>query len=311
MNFEKELESRIKEIETIIKTFLPKEEGQPEAGKPVYGWAKTVIEAMNYSINVGGKRLRPMLMAETYRLFGGVNRVIEPFMAAIEMIHTYSLVHDDLPAMDNDEYRRGKKTTWVVYGDGMAILAGDGLLNYAFETALKSFDMADTDSSKNAKALSILARKAGIYGMIGGQTADIEAESLGEKVTQEHLLFIHEHKTAALIQAAMMVGAVLAGASEEQVRLVEKAAYEIGIAFQIQDDILDVTSNLETLGKPVGSDARNQKTTYVTRKGIEEASQEQKKMSNHAIKMLRDLEDSGFQNEFLIELIQSLITRIK
>ena len=266
---------------------------------------------MNYSVNVGGKRLRPMLMAETYRLFGGTDSVIEPFMAAIEMIHTYSLVHDDLPAMDNDEYRRGKKTTWVVYGDAMAILAGDGLLNYAFETALRSFGMPGSDADRKAKALSILAGKAGIYGMIGGQTADIEAEAMGDRVTQEQLLFIHEHKTAALVQAAMMVGAVLAGADDEQIRLVEKAAYEIGIAFQIQDDILDVTSSLETLGKPVGSDARNQKTTYVTLKGIQEASREQRQMSDHAIGMLRSLEEDGARNEFLIELIRSLITRIK
>ncbi len=301
MNFDVVLERKVKEIESIIKGYLPEESG----------WARTVAEAMNYSVNVGGKRLRPMLMAETYRLFGGTDSVIEPFMAAIEMIHTYSLVHDDLPAMDNDEYRRGKKTTWVVYGDAMAILAGDGLLNYAFETALRSFGMPGSDADRKAKALSILAGKAGIYGMIGGQTADIEAEAMGDRVTQEQLLFIHEHKTAALVQAAMMVGAVLAGADDEQIRLVEKAAYEIGIAFQIQDDILDVTSSLETLGKPVGSDARNQKTTYVTLKGIQEASREQRQMSDHAIGMLRSLEEDGARNEFLIELIRSLITRIK
>ncbi len=305
MNFDQELENKIREIEQIIKEYLP----QCFSGKT--DWAKTVTEAINYSVNAGGKRLRPLLMVETYRLFGGTNKVIEPFMAAIEMIHTYSLVHDDLPAMDNDLYRRGKKTTWAVYGEAMAILAGDGLLNYAFETALKSFLLPDGDANRKARALSILAQKAGIYGMIGGQTADIEAENLGEKVTQEHLLFIHEHKTAALIQAAMMVGAVLAGANEEQVMLVEKAAYEIGIAFQIQDDILDVTSTLETLGKPVGSDAKNQKTTYVTLRGLTEASQEQKELSDHAIKLLNTLEKKGVQNEFLMELIRSLITRVK
>ena len=305
MNFDQELENKIKEIEQIIKEYLP----QCFSGKT--DWAKTVTEAINYSVNAGGKRLRPLLMVETYRLFGGTNKVIEPFMAAIEMIHTYSLVHDDLPAMDNDLYRRGKKTTWAVYGEAMAILAGDGLLNYAFETALKSFLLPDGDANRKARALSILAQKAGIYGMIGGQTADIEAENLGEKVTQEHLLFIHEHKTAALIQAAMMVGAVLAGANEEQVMLVEKATYEIGIAFQIQDDILDVTSTLETLGKPVGSDAKNQKTTYVTLRGLTEASQEQKELSDHAIKLLNTLEKKGVQNEFLMELIRSLITRVK
>ena len=299
MNFEKELEHRTKEVETIVKSYLPEESG----------WAKTVMEAMNYSVNVGGKRLRPMLMAETYRLFGGADKVIEPYMAAIEMIHTYSLVHDDLPAMDNDEYRRGKKTTWVVYGDAMAILAGDGLLNYAFETALTSFEMPGSSVAAKAKALSILAKKAGIHGMIGGQTADIEAEHLGGSVAKEHLLFIHEHKTAALIQAAMMAGAVLADASDAQVQIIEQAAYEIGIAFQIQDDILDVTSSLETLGKPVGSDARNQKTTFVTLKGIEEASREQKELSAHAIELLASFEKEGYHNAFLIELIRSLITR--
>lgn len=299
MNFEKELEHRTKEVETIVKSYLPEESG----------WAKTVMEAMNYSVNVGGKRLRPMLMAETYRLFGGADKAIEPYMAAIEMIHTYSLVHDDLPAMDNDEYRRGKKTTWVVYGDAMAILAGDGLLNYAFETALTSFEMPGSSVAAKAKALSILAKKAGIHGMIGGQTADIEAEHLGGSVTKEHLLYIHEHKTAALIQAAMMAGAVLADASDAQVQIIEQAAYEIGIAFQIQDDILDVTSSLETLGKPVGSDVRNQKTTFVTLKGIEEASREQKELSAHAIELLASFEKEGYHNAFLIELIRSLITR--
>ncbi len=297
MNFDRELLEKGKEVESVIVSFLPIEEG----------WAKTVLEAMNYSVCAGGKRLRPMLMAETYKLFGGKDKVIEPFMAAIEMIHTYSLVHDDLPAMDNDEYRRGRKTTWVMYGDAMAILAGDGLLNYAFETALKSFEMPQTDLERAANALSILAKKAGIYGMIGGQTADIEAQN--PEIRQ--LLYIYEHKTAALIQAAMMVGAVLAGANDDQVKIVEQAAFEIGIAFQIQDDILDVTSTLETLGKPIGSDEKNQKTTYVTLQGLENASCEQKKLSNHAIELLESLQENGFENVFLIELIRSLITRIK
>lgn len=297
MNFDRELLEKGKEVESVIVSFLPIEEG----------WAKTVLEAMNYSVCAGGKRLRPMLMAETYKLFGGKDKVIEPFMAAIEMIHTYSLVHDDLPAMDNDEYRRGRKTTWVMYGDAMAILAGDGLLNYAFETALKSFEMPQTDLERAAKALSILAKKAGIYGMIGGQTADIEAQN--PEIRQ--LLYIYEHKTAALIQAAMMVGAVLAGANDDQVKIVEQAAFEIGIAFQIQDDILDVTSTFETLGKPIGSDEKNQKTTYVTLQGLEKASCEQKKLSNHAIELLESLQENGFENVFLIELIHSLITRIK
>ena len=297
MNFKEELQNRVEHIETILQAYLPKEEG----------WQKSVIEAMNYSVLAGGKRLRPMLMEETYRLFGGQGQEIEPFMAAIEMIHTYSLVHDDLPAMDNDEYRRGRKTTHVVYGEAMAILAGDGLLNYAFETALKSYEM-DGNAQSKARALTVLARKAGIYGMIGGQTADIEAENLGDKVTQEHLLFIHAHKTSALIEAAMMIGAILAGADDRQIAEVEKAAYEIGIAFQIQDDILDVTSTLEMLGKPIGSDAKNHKTTYVTLKGLDEAQKEQRELSEHAVDTIRNL---GYTNDFLMELITSLVTRQK
>lgn len=297
MNFKEELQNRVEHIETILQEYLPKEEG----------WQKSVIEAMNYSVLAGGKRLRPMLMEETYRLFGGQGKEIEPFMAAIEMIHTYSLVHDDLPAMDNDEYRRGRKTTHVVYGEAMAILAGDGLLNYAFETALKSFEM-DGNAQSKAQALTVLARKAGIYGMIGGQTADIEAENLGDKVTQEHLMFIHAHKTSALIEAAMMIGAILAGADDRRIAEVEKAAYEIGIAFQIQDDILDVTSTLEMLGKPIGSDARNHKTTYVTLKGLDEAQKEQRELSEHAVDTIRNM---GYTNDFLMELITSLVTRQK
>ena len=297
MSFKEELEERVKDIESILAEYMPEAKG----------WQKSVIEAMNYSVTAGGKRLRPMLMQETYRLFGGKGREIEPFMAAIEMIHTYSLVHDDLPAMDNDEYRRGKKTTHVVYGEAMAILAGDGLLNFAFETALKAFDTT-AEPQLTARALKVMAGKAGVYGMIGGQTADIEAENLGDSVTEEHLLFIHEHKTAALIQASMMAGAILAGASDSQIDIIEKAAYEIGIAFQVQDDILDIIGDEKTLGKPIGSDEKNNKTTYVTLKGLEKATDEQKQMSAHAIEMLESL---GLENSFLIELIKSLITRIK
>ena len=207
MNSNGKLEDKVKEVEQIIGKYLPEEKG----------YQKTVIQAMNYSILAGGKRLRPMLLQETYRMFQGTGEVAEPFMAAIEMVHTYSLVHDDLPCMDNDEYRRGKKTTHVVYGEGMAVLAGDGLLNFAFETAVKAFSFAEEkeEFDRIAKALSVFGQKAGIYGMIGGQTADIEAEDMGDGVTEEQLLFIHEHKTAALIQSAMMIGAILAGASKE------------------------------------------------------------------------------------------------
>lgn len=252
MNFEAELQERVSGIEAILRQYLPAEEG----------YQKTVLEAMNYSVLAGGKRLRPMLMQEVFRLFGGKGRLVEPFMAAIEMIHTYSLVHDDLPCMDNDEYRRGRKTTHAVYGEGMAVLAGDALLNYAFETACKAFTMPEAAQSidglnRCAKAMAILAGKAGIYGMIGGQTADTEAEELPEEqVTQELLLFIHENKTAALIQSSMMIGAVLAGAADGQLEALERIGSNIGLAFQIQDDILDLTSSLEVLGKQTGSDLK-------------------------------------------------------
>ena len=292
-----QMKTKVAEIEEILKRYLPEAEG----------YQKVIMEAMEYSLMAGGKRLRPMLMQETCRLFGEEPETLKPFMAALEMIHTYSLVHDDLPAMDNDEYRRGRKTTHVVYGEAMAILAGDGLLNYAFETAIKSFTM-EGDLEKKARALSVLAQKAGIYGMIGGQTADIEAEDLGDQVTTEHLMFIHAHKTSALIEAAMMTGAILAGASQEEIAQIEKAAYEIGIAFQIQDDILDVTSTLEMLGKPIGSDAKNHKTTYVTLKGLEESRKEQQELSLHAIETIRNI---GYSNDFLMELVTSLITREK
>lgn len=300
MNFNQELEQHVECIEAIIRKYLPEETG----------YQKTVIEAMNYSILAGGKRLRPMLLQETYRMFGGTGTLAEPFMAAIEMIHTYSLVHDDLPCMDNDEYRRGRKTTHVIYGEGMAVLAGDALLNYAFETAAHVF--AQTDDAKEvvraAEALRVFAGKSGIYGMIGGQTADIEAEDMGDKVTQEQLLFIHENKTAALIQSAMMCGAILAGAEAEEIAQIEKCGYNIGIAFQIQDDILDITSSLEVLGKQTGSDEKNHKTTYVTIKGIEQAKKDVEKLSEEAIHIISSFKG---RNQFLESLIKQLITREK
>ena len=298
MNWEIKLQERVAEVEAVIQKYLPEETG----------YQKTVLEAMNYSVLAGGKRLRPMLIEETYRLFGGDSKIVEPFMAAIEMIHTYSLVHDDLPSMDNDEYRRGRKTTHVVYGEGMAILAGDGLLNYAFETALKAFDMEPANSAIG-KAMQVLAKKAGVYGMIGGQTADIQAEDMDQsKVTNELLLFIHENKTAALIQSAMMIGAILAGASEEAVAAVEKIAYNVGIAFQIQDDILDITSSLEVLGKMTGSDEKNHKVTYVTLNGMEKSKEDVEKLSKEAIELLDSFEN---KNEFLNKLIEELITSEK
>ncbi|MBQ0028228.1 MAG: polyprenyl synthetase family protein [Lachnospiraceae bacterium] len=299
MNFEAEKNEKIRLIEEIISKYLPKEEG-PQ---------KTVIEAMNYSITVGGKRVRPMLMRETFKLFEGDEiEVIEYFMTALEMIHTYSLVHDDLPCMDNDEYRRGCKTTHVVYGAGMATLAGDGLLNYACEIACKAFEVGK-DPARVGKAVGVLFNKSGIYGMIGGQTADIESEGKdASEVNEELLLFIHEKKTAALIQAAMMIGGILGGANDITVRTLERIAYNVGVAFQIQDDILDVTSTFEELGKPIGSDEKNKKVTYVTLHGIEESTAMVEKLSKEAITLLHTLPGD---NPFLEELLLSMITRKK
>lgn len=298
MDIEQKIAAGVTHIEEIIRQYLPKEEG----------FQKTILEAMNYSILAGGKRLRPMIMEETYHMFGGTSRVIEPFMAAIEMIHTYSLVHDDLPAMDNDEYRRGKKTTHAVYGEAMGILAGDALLNYAFETATLAFEIEPGNPAVGC-ALRKLAVKSGIYGMVGGQVVDVESEKKpDETITREKLNFIYHLKTGALMEAAMSVGAILAGASEEETARLEEVAARVGLAFQIQDDILDVTSTLEVLGKPIGSDEKNNKATYVTFEGIEKSKEDVKKLSEEAVEAL-----SSFQkkDEFLQELFIYLIQRNK
>jgi geranylgeranyl diphosphate synthase type II len=303
MNFEQELQQKVVEIEGILRKYIPKEEG----------YQKTVIEAMNYSLLAGGKRLRPLLMAETYQLFGGVElTLLEPFLSAIEMIHTYSLVHDDLPAMDNDEYRRGRKTTHVVYGEAMAILAGDGLLNYAFETALKAFELIIPTKETSeiiayqrvAKALQVLSVKAGIYGMIGGQVIDME--DYNGVVERSRLDLMYQLKTGALIEASMMIGAILAGASKEEVYKIENIADDIGLAFQIKDDILDVTSTPEVLGKPVHSDEKNEKTTYVTIMELEKANNEVVQISTRAMDAFETL---PYKNEFLKSLIKMLINR--
>ena len=291
-----EINKRAAEIDQIISAYLPVEEG----------YQKTIMEAMNYSVLAGGKRLRPMLMLEIYRLFGGTSKIVEPFMAAIEMIHTYSLVHDDLPAMDNDEYRRGKKTTHAVYGEAMGILAGDALLNFAFETALKAFYI-EPANVQIANALQVLAKKAGIYGMIGGQVVDIESEG-SQEMTKEKLDFIYRLKTGALMEASMVIGAILAGATEEEQKLVETVAGEIGLAFQIQDDILDVTSTEEVLGKPIGSDEKNMKFTYVTFEGLEKAKDDVAAITEQAVAHMESL---TVKNEFLNDLLLYLISREK
>ena len=290
-----EIKNRAERIDEIVAGYLPKVEGFP----------RTVCEAMSYSVEAGGKRLRPMLMEETFRMFGGNSDAVKPFMAAIEMIHTYSLIHDDLPALDNDDYRRGRQTSHVVFGEAMAILAGDALLNYAYETACKAFDM-DDDVSKVADAMKILARKPGVYGMLGGQVVDVEMT--GRPLTRDQLEYVYENKTGALIEASMMIGAVLAGATKEQVTAVERIASDIGMAFQVQDDILDVCGDSQVLGKPTMSDEENGKVTYVTIHGIEKSRQYVRELSERAV---RELEETDGDNEFLRELVLWLINRQK
>ncbi len=297
--FKEELERRRNEIEQIIEPYLPEETGHQ----------KTVLEAMNYSMKAGGKRLRPMLMQEVCRLFtGDVLDCVIPFMAAVEMIHTSSLVHDDLPCMDDDRMRRGKPSTWAEYGEDIGVLTGDGLMMYAFETAARAFETSiDPDEiSAIGRSIGILAHKTGVYGMIGGQTVDVELA--GSEIPKDKLDFIYRLKTGALLEASMLIGAVLGGAAEEDCKIVERLASHIGMAFQIQDDILDVTGSEEELGKPAGSDERNHKTTYVTLEGLEKAKQDVEKLSAQAIEDLNQLPGN---NDFLESLIRHLMNRRK
>ena len=298
VNFQDELKKRTEEIEAVLKSYLPKEEG----------FAKTMAQAMNYSLMAGGKRLRPMLILETCRMFGGEEKLAYPFMTAMEMIHTHSLVHDDLPALDNDDYRRGRLTTHKVYGEAMGVLSGVALLNYAYEVMLTAFDLTEDDYGiqRVVKALKVVANKTGIYGMLGGQSVDVEND--GKPMSREMLDYIYKNKTSALIEGSMMAGAILGGASSEEVAVVEKAASQIGLAFQIQDDILDVTSTTEELGKPIHSDEKNHKTTYVTIMGINEASQQVADLSEEAVKLLEGLNK---KNEFLLTLVKELVGRRK
>ena len=308
---EDELLKRAAYFEDILGAALPAEEG----------YAGTVIEAMNYSLLAGGKRLRPVMMLEAFKLFAGEDAddsVLRPFMLAIEMIHTYSLVHDDLPAMDNDEYRRGRKTTHVVYGPGMATLAGDGLLNLAFETAIRGAALGkelvyyDGDTpNRYLAALDVLGTKAGIYGMVGGQCADICAENnhdMDLDTAKDVLHYIDENKTGALIESSLMIGAILGGASAEQVKRVEKMGSDVGIAFQIQDDILDIEGDAAELGKPIGSDIKNDKTTYVSLYGMEDAKKKVKELSDEAAEIVRGF---GQNDTFLEALFEYLIYRKK
>ncbi len=302
-DFNNMMTAKVQDIEKILDDYLPK----------MAGFAQIITEAMEYSVKAGGKRIRPLLMKETFNIFGGNGDVIKPFMAAMEMLHTYSLVHDDLPAMDNDDYRRGRKTTHVVYGEAIGILAGDALLNYAYETAAGAFEYAKTkeDYSNISKALRVFMNKAGIYGMIGGQVVDVMND--GKPITVEMLDFIFRLKTGALLEASLMIGAILAGADEAQVEDIEKIGSYIGMAFQIQDDILDVTGDAAVIGKPVLSDEKNNKTTYVTLYGVDAAREAVAKYTNDAIDILNSLKSNGIvcETEFFEETLIMLVSRNK
>ncbi len=306
--FEAELKNQVNVVEAIIKKYMPKEGT----------FQRTVIEAMNYTMSAGGKRIRPLLMLKTYEFFGGRDVYVEPFVAAIEMIHTYSLVHDDLPALDNDDYRRGRETAHIVYGEAMAILAGDSLLNYAFETAAKAFSMLTPGSPVTISSLEeelrirrqiesayqVLAHNPGIYGMIGGQVADVELT--GTRLTKEELEYIYRNKTGALIEASILIGALLAGICDDRIEKLKELAYNIGMAFQIQDDILDETATFQELGKPIHSDEKNDKITYVSIYGLEASKEMVKKLSKEAVSILSSMDGD---DTFLVNLIDYLVYR--
>lgn len=285
-------------IEEMIREYLPKEKG----------FQKTILEALNYSVLAGGKRLRPLIMHMTYRLFSDapVPVDLKAMMVALEMIHSSSLVHDDLPCMDNDRFRRGKLTTWAKYeSEATGVLAGDALMIYAFEVASSAY--AKTKNPERlCKAIHILANKTGIYGMIGGQMVDVELT--GRPMSAEELDFVFRLKTGALLEASMMIGAVLGGASLKEVETCRKIAENVGIAFQIRDDILDVTGDEATIGKPLHSDEKNNKTTYVSLYGLTKAQEDVEARTEEAIRLLGTLPGD---HDALKDLFNSMISRNK
>ncbi len=261
---------------------------------------KRVADAMLYSLEIGGKRIRPILMLEFYHLCGGKGNGVYNFAVALEMIHTYSLIHDDLPCMDNDDFRRGKPSCHKAFNEATAVLAGDGLLTEAFLFASKAEDI---DSDKKIKALRVLSECAGVSGMIGGQIIDIENE--GKQISKELLLKLYSMKTGALIKAAAKIGCILAGA-EDKLNFAEQYAENIGLAFQIIDDILDYTGDEALLGKPVHSDQRNEKCTFVTLCGIEKSREKARELTIDAKKCIDEIGGNG---EFLKDLADYLVIR--
>lgn len=293
MEFKQVLKEKIGCIEKFLNEYMPKEEG----------YQKTIMEAMNYSLKAGGKRLRPILTLESCKAVGGMEEDAIPFAVAVEMIHTYSLIHDDLPALDNDDLRRGKPTNHKIFGDAMATLAGDALLNYAFEVMLSS--SIDKDNpNKYLKAINEIATHAGIYGMIGGQVVDIESEN--KVIEKEKLDFIHLNKTAAMIVGCMRAGAIIGGASEDELQRITKYGKNIGLSFQIVDDILDITGDEKTLGKPIGSDIENHKSTYPSLLGLEKSREIAKELISDGKTSIEGLPS---EVEFLHQLADYIVSR--
>ena len=293
MEFKQCLKEKASFVEKVLKEYMPKEEG----------YQKTVIEAMNYSLSAGGKRLRPILTLEACKIVGGNEDEAIPFAIAIEMIHTYSLIHDDLPALDNDDLRRGRPTNHKVYGEAMGILAGDALLNYAFEVMLAG-SINKENPEKYLKAINEIAKGAGIYGMIGGQVVDVESEN--KQIEKEKLDYIHMNKTAAMMVGCMRAGATIGGANSEQMEEITKYAKNIGLSLQIVDDILDIVGDEAKLGKKVGSDIENHKSTYPSLLGLDKSKEIAHNLIDEAKKSIEKLSDDV---DFLKGLAEYIIDR--
>ena len=304
-DFSEKFKAEMHEATEIVTSFLPE----------CTGPAKELFESMAYSVTNGGKRMRPVILRESFRVNNGSDEdekeYVRPFMAALEFIHSYSLVHDDLPEMDNDMYRRGMLTTHAKFGHAAAVLAGDGLLNLAFETAGRALENAEKNGNtemmkRGIWAFSVLAGKAGAFGMVGGQSVDVALT--GHGMDEETLKYIYENKTSALLEAAFMIGGILAGADSERVAVLEKIGSNCGLAFQITDDILDEISTEEVLGKPIHSDAENNKTTYVTIHGLEKSKEKSRMLCEEAESMAVS---AGFGGSFLAWLISYISRREK
>lgn len=293
MEFKQSLKEKSNYIERMLIEYMPKEEG----------YQSTIMEAMNYSLKAGGKRLRPILTLEACKIVGGDEKDAIPFAMAVEMIHTYSLIHDDLPALDNDDLRRGKPTNHKVFGESMAILAGDALLNYAFEIMLSN-SINKENPQKYLRAINEVAKSTGIYGMIGGQVVDIQSEN--KVISKDKLDFIHLNKTAAIIIGCMRAGAIIGNACEEDLEKITKYSKNIGLSFQIVDDILDIVGDENKLGKKVGSDIENHKSTYPSLLGLEKS----KEIANELIKEAKhNIKDFKSDSSFLEGLANYIIDR--